>query len=75
MKYEIKYVSREGAVLESISCSSLRKIENIRSPLFAVKKLIFKYGKLIEASAVIGNLQKSEQICANLCKTGQSDSF
>jgi hypothetical protein len=57
MTYEVQFISRDGEVLKSVQSSRRPNMQNITSPLLAVRKLIFKNGKLIEMGAVVGRLQ------------------
>lgn len=56
MTYEVRYLSRDGKILKSNVFSRKPNITKLNAPFFAVQRLIYREGSLIDMVAVVGTL-------------------
>ncbi|WP_367425859.1 hypothetical protein ABX026_01495 [Snodgrassella alvi] len=56
MTYEVRYLSRDGKILKSNVFPRKPNIAKLDVPFFAVQRLIYREGSLIDMGAVVGTL-------------------
>ena len=56
MTYEVRYLSRDGKILKSNVFPGKPNIAKLDVPFFAVQRLIYREGSLIDMGAVVGTL-------------------
>lgn len=59
MKYELRFLDREGQIIDAICRNRKITVNNINPPLFAISWELLKDDKVIEKHSLFGHLSKT----------------